>query len=89
MKQRIRSELRKRKRQIEQRLENAAPSTDAGHPVLSSRRPHYEMAERTRAMPHGGIWAAHQVVVQSGLIKMIDAGLEVLKLHRPYHETTC
>ena len=87
MKQRVRSELRKRKRQIEWRLENAAPSADAGRPVLSSRRPHYEMAERTRAMPHGGIGAAHQVVVQSGLIERIDAGLEVLKLHRPYHES--
>jgi len=87
VKQRVRSELRKRKRQIERRLENAAPSADAGRPVLGSRRPHYEMAERTRAMSLGGIAAAHQVVVQSGLIEGIDAGLEVLKLHRPYHES--
>ena len=53
MKQRVRSELRKRKRQIECRLGNAAPSADAGRPVLSSHRPHYEMARRTRAMPLG------------------------------------
>lgn len=87
MKKRIRYELRKRKLQIERRLENAAPSNDTGRPVISSQRPHYEIAERTRAMPHGGIGAAHQVVVQSGLIEGIDAGLEVLKLHRPYHES--
>ena len=87
MKQRVRSELRKRKRQIERRLEGAAPSSDRGSPVISRRRPHYELAERTRAMPHGGIGAAHQVVVQSGLIEGIDAGIEVLKLHRPYHES--
>ncbi len=55
--------------------------------MISRRRPHYELAERTRAMPHGGVGAAHQVVVQSGLIEGIDAGVEVLKLHRPYHES--
>ena len=87
MKQSVRSELRKRKRQIERRLEGAAPSSDRGHPVISRRRPHYELAERTRAMPHGGLGAAHQVVVRSGLIEGIDAGVEVLKLHRPYHES--
>ena len=38
-------------------------------------------------MIHGGIGAAHQVVVQSGLVAGIDAGLKVLKLHRPYHES--
>ena len=38
-------------------------------------------------MPHGGIGAAHQVLVQSGLIEGIDAGVEVLKIHRPYHES--
>jgi len=38
-------------------------------------------------MAHGGIGAAHQVVVQSGLAEGIDAGLDLLKLHRPYHES--
>ena len=38
-------------------------------------------------MAHGGIVAAHQVVLQSGLIPGIDSGLKVLKLHRPYHES--
>ena len=87
MKQSVRYELQKRKRQIERRLGKAAPSDDTGHPVLGQQRPHYEIAKRTRAMPHGGIGAAHQVVVQSGLIEGIDAGLEVLKRHRPYHES--
>jgi Transposase DDE domain group 1 len=87
VKKSVRSELRKRKRQIERRLEDAAPSKDTGRPVISARRPHIEIAERTRAMPHGGIGAAHQVVVQSGLIEGIDAGIELLKIHRPYHES--
>jgi len=55
--------------------------------VIRPRRPHYEIAERTRATAHGGIGAAHQAVVQSGLIEGLDAGLELLKLHRPYHES--
>jgi hypothetical protein len=87
VKKSVRYELRKRKRQIERRLKNAAPSDDSGHPVLSQQRPRYEIAKRTRAMAHGGIGAAHQVAVQSGLIKGIDDGLELLKLHRPYHES--
>ena len=87
MKQSIRQKLEKGKHQIEARLNNAAPSSDTGHPVLSRQRPRYEIAERTRAMAHGGIAAAHQVVVQSGLIDGIDDGLDVLKLHRPYHES--
>ena len=55
--------------------------------MFRRRRPHYELAKRTRAMPHGGLGAAHQVVVRSGLTEGIDAGVEVLKLHRPYHES--
>jgi hypothetical protein len=87
VKQRIRSALRKRKRKIERRLANAAPSTDSGRPVLGQLRPHYEMARRTRATIHGGVGAAHQVVVRSGLVAGIDSGLDLLKLHRPYHES--
>ena len=87
VKQSVRYELQKRKRNIERRLKMAAPSDDTGHPVLGQQRPRYEFAKRTRAMPHGGIGAAHQMVVQSGLIDGIDAGLDVLKLHRPYHES--
>jgi hypothetical protein len=87
VKQSIRYELQKRKQNIERRLKNAAPSSDRGCPVIGRQRPHYEVARRTRATLHGGIAAAHQVVVQSGLIKGIDAGLEVLKQHRPYHES--
>ena len=69
------------------RLDNAAPAPDGGNPVLSRRRASYEMARRAQATAHGGIGAAHQVVVQSGLIAGIDSKVKVLKLHRPYHES--
>ena len=84
---RIRRKLRKRKRSINRRLAAARKRTDSGTPVLSSRTITYEMGERVRAIEHGGIGAAHQVVVQSGLIEEIDENLELLKIHRPYHES--
>ena len=45
------------------------------------------MAARTRATGHGAIPAIHQIVVRSGLVRGIDEGLELLKIHRPYHES--
>jgi len=38
-------------------------------------------------MSCGGIGAAHQVAVRAGLAERIDDGVEVLKVHRPYHES--
>ncbi len=84
---RIRRDLRKRKRSIERRLAVARKREDSGNPVLSKQVITYEMSARVRAIKHGGIGAAHQVVVQSGLIEEIDETLELLKIHRPYHES--
>jgi hypothetical protein len=84
---RIRRDLRKRKRSIERRLAAARKHEDSGHPVLSKRVITYEMSARVRAIKHGGIGGAHQLVVQSGLIEEIDETLELLKIHRPYHES--
>lgn len=79
--------MRKRKRSIERRLAAARKLEDSGEPVLSKRVITYEMSERVRAIKHGGLGAAHQVVVQSGLIEELDEKLELLKIHRPYHES--
>jgi hypothetical protein len=38
-------------------------------------------------MGYGGIGAAHQVALQSGLVRGIDDTLKLLKIHRPYHES--
>ena len=48
---------------------------------------HYELAEKTSAIAHGGIGAMHLVVQQTGLAKCIDEKLQVLKTHAPYHES--
>lgn len=47
----------------------------------------YEVAERTQAMAHGGLAAVHQMAETTGLVERIDAGLKLLKFHRPYHES--
>ncbi len=84
---RIRRDHRKRKRSIERRLAAARKRGDSGNPVLSKQVITYEMSARVRAIKHGGIGAAHQLVVQSGLIEEIDEALELLKIHRPYYES--
>ncbi|MBA2319760.1 MAG: IS1380 family transposase [Deltaproteobacteria bacterium] len=45
------------------------------------------MAARTSAMPHGGLAAVHAVVQGTGLIDRLNARVEVLKVHQPYHES--
>lgn len=45
------------------------------------------MAERTRAMPYGGIPIMHQLVQELGLVDKIDEQLNLLKMHRPYFDS--
>jgi len=45
------------------------------------------MADRTRAVCHGGIGAIHLLARKVGLIDAIDRDLELLKVHLPYHES--
>ncbi len=48
---------------------------------------HYELASRTRGLVHGGIGVVHAMARQLGLIDAIDQHLELLKFHRPFHES--
>ena len=85
MKRRIARQLAKRNRRIASRLAEA-PRKDAG-PTLPTTKTTYEMGERVRAISHGGLGAAHQLVARLGLEGRIDEAVEVLKVHRPYHES--
>ena len=87
MKTTIRRKLEKKKRKISRRLKRARKRRDAGHPVFRRSRALYEVSERTRAFSHGGIGAVHNLVLGTGLIGEMDSKLELLKLHRPYHES--
>ena len=78
--------LRNRKRRIEQRLK---PTNweDQPRPILKASNIHYEMAERAGAVNCGGIGAMHLMVQRLGLVEDIDAHLQLLKVHLPYHES--
>ena len=78
---------RKARRRIEARLRQARRREDTGSPTLSDTTVTYEMADRTRAMSFGGLAAVHKLACSVGLVKAIDESVEVLKIHRPYHES--
>jgi hypothetical protein len=61
--------------------------TEDRGPVLSAANIDYEIAERSRAVSHGGLGAIHLLVAHTKLAEAIDAQVEVLKQHRPYHES--
>ncbi len=71
---------------IERRLERAVRPNVAG-PVLGRANIAYELSARTKGTAHGGIGAIAKVVDASGLAGEIDSSLELLKLHKPYHES--
>lgn len=86
MKQSTRRNLRKRKRRIENRLDNRV-GCDQEKAMFGAANVHYEVAERTRGMGVGGIGAIHELARSSGLVKEIDKALQLLKFHVPYHES--
>lgn len=85
MKLKTTQQLRRRQRQISSRLRRA-PRADRG-PVLGGGKATYELGERVRAIGHGGIGAAHNVVTRLGLAAEMDEAVRLLKVHRPYHES--
>ena len=56
-------------------------------PVLGRGRPTYELAERSRAIAHGGIGAVLAVADAVGLAEQINSAVPVLASHRPYWES--
>jgi hypothetical protein len=71
---------------IGRRLERAVRVNPDG-PVVGRVRPVYEMAERSRAIAHGGIGAVLAVADSVGLAGQIDSAVRVLASHRPYWES--
>lgn len=82
----IRQRLARSKRRIEQRLDKTKLA-GCSEPIMTASNIHYEIAERTRGICHGGIGAMHSLVRELGLSEAIDERLQVLKLHLPYHES--
>ena len=78
--------LKKRKRKIEKRLEIRQWEAQ-DQPMFSAKNIQYEMADRVQAIDCGGIGAFHLLARNSGLIDAINENLNLLKIHKPYHES--
>ncbi len=86
MKRHQRRVLERERLKIQQRLERAVTTNTTG-PVIGRANISYELSERTRAVAHGGMGAIVRLVERVELAEEIDATLELLKIHRPYHES--
>jgi hypothetical protein len=78
--------MRNRARRIQNRL-GARSGCSQGGPAFSASNIHFDVAERTRASGVGGIGLMHRLAGWSGLIEAIDTDLELLEVHKPYHES--
>lgn len=90
MKPKILRQFERGKREIIERLKPFMGGTEPkqeGRPEFDGPRPTYEIAERTRAVPYGGLAAIHQLVGEVGLPGMIDSKLDILKRARPYQDS--
>ena len=55
--------------------------------MLGGSNIHYEVSEKTQAVGCGGIGAIHQMALKTGLVEELNARLNLLKYHVPYHES--
>jgi hypothetical protein len=62
-------------------------SPGAAEAIMTATNIHYEIADRTRGIAHGGIGAIHALARQIGLIDTIDERLHLPKVHQPFHES--
>lgn len=86
MNRKIRQTIDAEKRKIERRLGQAVEVNENG-PVLSGSGIRYDIADKSRAIAHGGIGAIQRLVDKTKLAKRIDESVELLKIHMPYHES--
>ncbi|MFN2506941.1 MAG: IS1380 family transposase [Acidimicrobiales bacterium] len=85
-KRELRRKLAREQRAIERRLEEAVAPNAAG-PVLGRANIAYELSERTQGTAHGGMGMVARLVADVGLAAEIDASVQLLRQHRPYHES--
>ena len=55
--------------------------------MLTSGKVSYEVGANVDATCFGGIAAVHRLVTRLGLVEQLDEGLDLLKVHLPYHES--
>jgi len=77
----------RRRRRVQARHGQAGHWGERSEPMLTSGKISYEIGGHVEATPFGGLFAMHRLVTRLGLVKAIDADLELLKIHLPYHES--
>jgi hypothetical protein len=77
----------RRRRKVQARHQRAGHWDARSEPMLTSQKISYEIGGNVEATPYGGLFAMHRLVTRLGLVKAIDASLELLKMHLPYHES--
>jgi hypothetical protein len=82
----VTQKLANSKRRIARRLDKTKLG-ECSQPMFTARNIHYEIADRSRGIAHGGIGTMHVLARQLGLIDAIDDRLHVLKIHLPFHES--
>jgi hypothetical protein len=86
-----RSQWRRRQRRIAERLDKhrreAGDGLSGEHPVLQGSNVQCVIGERQCGTAYGGVAVMHQLVRELGLAEAIDRRLQLLKFHRPYHES--
>lgn len=82
----VRRKIAAEKQRIERRL-GIAVAVNYGGPVIGATNIRFEIADKTRAISHGGIGIVHRLVRKLGLAARIDAALHLLRVHKPYHES--
>jgi hypothetical protein len=85
-KQRLRRSLAAEAGAIDRRLATAVGPNFSG-PVLGRANIVYELAERSKAVSHGGVGLVARLVEEVGLAKEVGSSLRLLKAHRPYYES--
>ncbi len=76
----------RRQRKLKQRLTHKAFKAPQG-PLLADLPIDYELAERTRVLPYGGLGVFHLLVTKLKLPETINQHVKVLKRHLPYFES--
>ena len=79
------AKLKKREAEIRERLANSHEVRPS--PMLSASNVVYEVSDRTDATAWGGVAAMYQLACAVGLVESLDEGVQVLKIHKPYHES--
>ena len=90
MKASVGRQLDQEKRRISERLAPLMGGKEPkkpGAPEFNAPHAKYELAERVRAVPCGGLPAMHDLVRKIGLPTSIDEQLGILKRARPYKDS--